>query len=81
MELADSPEDREKKYEHWVKGIIPQGEWELICQSLQRGQLTDSRKFVDQIEEKINMRIGFRGPDRPNKKNKSILQNDYIVSA
>jgi putative transposase len=46
-----------------------EGEWELIRQSLQRGQLTGSKKFVDQIEEKLNQRVEFRGPGRP-KKNK-----------
>jgi putative transposase len=69
MELDSSRENREKKYEQWVNAIIPQGEWKLIRQSLQRGQLTGSKKFVDQIEEKLNQRIEFRGPGRP-KKNK-----------
>jgi putative transposase len=69
MELDSSRENREKKYEQWVNAVIPQGEWELIRESLQRGQLTGSKKFVDQIEEKLNQRIEFRGPGRP-KKNK-----------
>ncbi|MCP4116861.1 MAG: transposase [Desulfobacteraceae bacterium] len=68
MELADSRKDREKQYEQWVKGAIPQGEWELIRQSLQRGQLTGSRMFINQIEEKLNRRVEFRGPGRPKKK-------------
>jgi len=67
MELAGSRENREKKYEQWVNGIIPNGEWELIRQSLQRGQLTGTGKFVDQIEEKLNQRVEFRGPGRPRK--------------
>jgi putative transposase len=71
MELDSSRENREKKYEQWVNAVIPQGEWELIRESLQRGQLTGSKKFVDQIEEKLNQRIEFRGPGRP-KKNKYL---------
>ncbi len=68
IELADSRENQEKKYEQWVKGIIPQGEWTLIRQSLQRGQLTGSREFINQIEEKLNRRVESRGPGRPKKR-------------
>jgi len=33
-----------------------------------RGQLTGSRRFIDQIEQKLNLRIEFRGQGRPRKK-------------
>jgi hypothetical protein len=41
------------------------GEWEVIRQSLQRGQLTGSARFVDEIEQKIKKRIEIRGQGRP----------------
>ncbi|MEN6431477.1 MAG: hypothetical protein ABFD06_01100 [Smithella sp.] len=48
---------------------IPEGEWELMRKSLQRGQLTGSNRFIDEIETKINHRIEFRGQGR-HRKNK-----------
>ena len=46
---------------------IPEGEWELIRQSLERGQLTGGKRFVDEIEEKIERRVEFRGQGSPKK--------------
>ena len=50
MGLADNEKERSETYAAWVKGAIPEGEWDLIRQSLQRGQLTGSSMFVDEIE-------------------------------
>ncbi len=65
--LAGSAKKRADKYRDWVAGTIPEGEWELIRQSLQRGQLTGSNRFVDEIEQKIEKRVEFRGQGRPRK--------------
>jgi putative transposase len=70
MGLAGSKKKRAERYREWVKGTIPEGEWEVIRQSLQRGQLTGSARFVDEIEQKIKKRIEIRGPGRP----KSIVK-------
>jgi putative transposase len=78
MELDSSRENREKKYEQWVNAVIPQGEWELIRESLQRGQLTGSKKFVDQIEKKLNQRVEFRGPGKAEEKRKINLSPFYV---
>jgi putative transposase len=67
MGLAGTQKKRWERYEDWVKGTIPQGQLELIRQSLQRGQLTGSERFVDEIEEKIKRRVTFRGQGRPGK--------------
>jgi len=73
LALADSPEKRAASYAAWVKETIPEKEWPLIRQSLQRGQLTGSARFVDEIARKIERRVEFRGPGRPKKeKNKSV---------
>jgi putative transposase len=50
-----------------------EGEWELIRQSLQRGQLTGGKRFVDEIEAKIERRVEFRGQGRPKKVDKKNL--------
>jgi len=65
--LANSEKKREESYAAWVKGTIAAEEWELIRKSLQRGQLTGSPGFVDEIEKKIERRVEFRGPGRPRK--------------
>ena len=70
MGLASREKERAEEYAGWVKGAIPEGEWSLIRQSLQRGQLTGSSRFVDEIEKKIARRVEFRGQGRPSKANK-----------
>jgi putative transposase len=66
--LASNRKKREERYKAWVKDSIPKDELELIRQSLQRGQLTASLKFIDEIEGKINRRIEFRVARPPRKK-------------
>jgi putative transposase len=63
--LAENKAGRTEIYAEWVKGTIPDGEWRIIRQSLQRGQLTGSSRFVDEIEKKIAKRVEFRGQGRP----------------
>jgi putative transposase len=67
MGLAHTKGKRADKYAEWIKGSIPEGELLLIRQSLQRGQLTGSARFVDEVEEKIKRRVEFRGQGRPGK--------------
>jgi putative transposase len=67
VSLADMQEKRAIKYADWVTSAIPEGEWEQIRLSLQRGQLTGSKKFVDEVERKIDRRVEFRGQGRPKK--------------
>jgi putative transposase len=49
--LADREKKRAESYAAWIKETIAAGEWELIRKSLQRGQLTGSPRFLDEIEE------------------------------
>ena len=65
--LADLQEKRAIKYAELVTSVVPDGEWEQIRLALQRGQLTGSKKFVDEIELKIERRVEFRGQGRPKK--------------
>ena len=67
MGLAGNQKKRAERYREWVNGTILEGEWELIRQSLQRGQLTGSAQFVEEIENKIKKRVEFRGQGRPRK--------------
>ena len=65
LALADSPEERAVRYEAWLAETIPADEVEHISLALQRGQLTGSSRFVDEIAQKIDRRVEFRGPGRP----------------
>ena len=66
--LGATDKEREKRYEKFVKASIPQGEWELIREAAQRGQLTGSNRFIDEVAKKIGRRIERRGKGRPKKK-------------
>jgi putative transposase len=63
--LASTCEARAAAYRDFVQNAIPEGEWRLIRQALQRGQLTGSERFTDQVEAMVRRRIEHRGRGRP----------------
>lgn len=67
MRLGKTPEERSEKYQKWLTGMIPEGEWKLIREASQRGQLTGSRNFVQEISRKLGRTIELRGQGRPKK--------------
>lgn len=66
--LGRTEKDREEKYNDWIKESIPEGEWALLRQAVQRGQLTGSNRFVEEVFKKIARRVEFRGQGRPREK-------------
>ena len=42
-------------------------EYQQIKHALQRGQLTGSTRFIDEVERRLGLRIEHRGPGRPRK--------------
>ena len=66
-ELGATEELRSAKYRDFVLSAIPHREWDLIRESIQRGQLTGSKRFVDQVEAMIGRRIERRKQGRPKK--------------
>ena len=66
--LGRTEKECEAKYRQWIGESIPEGEWELIRQAVQRGQLTGSNQFVEEVFEKTARRVEFRGQGRPKKK-------------
>ena len=68
LSLGATPQERAKHYRAWVRGAIPEGEWENIRQAIQRGQLTGGDRFVGEVAKKIGRRIERRGQGRPLKK-------------
>jgi len=65
--LGSSAEERAMSYQEFVRSAIPEGEWRLIREALQRGQLTGGERFTDQVEAMINRRIEHRRRGRPRK--------------
>lgn len=63
--LGKSPKERETKYEGWMAKSIPESEWELIRQAVQRGQLTGGDSFIERVSKTIGQRVEFRGQGRP----------------
>ncbi len=69
LSLGNSPSERADKYRKWLHETVPEGEWKLIREASQRGQLTANVKFEKEISKKLGRRVELRGPGRP-KKNK-----------
>jgi putative transposase len=63
---ADEPQ-RKRAYEKWVLSSIPEGEWERIRESVERGHLTGTRKLEDEVAERLGVRLEMRKPGRPRK--------------
>lgn len=67
LALGGSNTDRCAAYRRFVEARVSAGEYELIRASLQRGQLTGSQRFIDEVEAILGRRIERRGPGRPRK--------------
>ncbi|SEM58033.1 putative transposase [Pseudomonas sp. ok272] len=63
--LGDSSVERRRNYENFVRQAVPGEEIRLIREALQRGQLTGTKRFVDEIERIAGLRIIHRGQGRP----------------
>lgn len=56
------------RYRRFMYEAIPEGEWELIREAVQRGQLTGNARFADEVERITGKRIEQRRPGRPKRK-------------
>lgn len=63
--MGKTKKEREDKYKKWMEETVPDGEWELIRQVVQRGQLTGSNRFIEEVSKRSGKRIEFRGQGRP----------------
>ena len=70
LALSERPELREQRYREFVSRGIRPCEQTLIREALQRGQLTGTQRFVDEIEIKLGVRVAHRGRGRPAKSGK-----------
>lgn len=58
-------EDAPVRHREFLRTAIPEGEWTLIREAVQRGQLTDTDRFADEVEEILGRRVEHRPPGRP----------------
>lgn len=49
----------EARYRPWVRESIAEGEWKLIRHAVQRGQLTGTSQFVEEVFKKTARWVGF----------------------
>ena len=73
LALGDDPSKRVARYREFVHQAIPQNEWNLIRTAVQRGQLTGSARFVEEVAARLGRRVQCRGRGRPKRQeNKSV---------
>lgn len=65
LALGRDQVERRERYESYVKQAASLEETSLIREALQRGQLTGSSRFIDEIERITGLRIEQRGQGRP----------------
>lgn len=65
--LALNKKDRIKRYVEFVKQGVSSAEKKMIQEAWQRNQLTGNQKFVDEIEQRMGIRVERRGRGRPKK--------------
>jgi putative transposase len=65
LALGITAQQRSERYKAFVRGSVSQAELSLIREGLQRGQLTGSSRFVDEVERIAGLRIERRGQGRP----------------
>ena len=70
LALGHDDSERQSRYRTFLRAAIPDGEWSLIHEAVQRGQLTGDGRFADEVEAIIGRRIERRGQGRPKKANK-----------
>ena len=68
LALGADPVERRERYAAFVKQAVPEDETRMIRDALQRGQLTGSDRFVEEIERVAGLRIERRGQGRPRKR-------------
>lgn len=66
-ELGNTHNERLARYTSFMEKAIPTSELQLIRCALQRGQLTGSPRFIDEVEQITGLRILHRPQGRPAK--------------
>jgi putative transposase len=63
--FGDTPSERQRAYQKWMKGSIPDGEWSTIRHMTQRGGLIGDQDFLNRISKILSRDLIFRSRGRP----------------
>ena len=69
-DLASTDQERRRRYLAFLKEGVSMSEKQFIDESVNRNQLTGNRRFVDEIEQRIGLRVERRGRGRPGNEEK-----------
>ena len=65
--LGANDAERREQYPEFLRAAIADGEWSLIRDTVQCGQLTGTDRFVEKVEAILGKRIEKRSRGRPPK--------------
>ena len=65
--LSEDLRERLQRYKEYINEDVPVGEKELIGGALQRGQLTGTNRFIEEVERRLGLRVEQRRQGRPKK--------------
>lgn len=65
LSLGRDESERRRRYREFLRAAIPDGEWSLIREAVQRGQLTGSERFTEEVAGILGRRVERRGRGRP----------------
>ena len=68
MALAASAAGRRRAYEAYVQSAASEVELRSIARAVQRNQLTGSKRFAEEVECRMGLRVSCRDPGRPARK-------------
>ncbi|OIN98251.1 transposase [Candidatus Desantisbacteria bacterium CG_4_10_14_0_8_um_filter_48_22] len=65
LSLGSNEDERQKKYEKWFKESIPDFEWKLITESVNKGVAFGNDVFKEKIENILGRKMQIRRRGRP----------------
>jgi putative transposase len=66
--LGRNVKERARRYQEFIMSAIPDNEWPLLRQAVQRGQLKGTERFIEEVAARIGKRVVLRGQGRPKKR-------------
>ena len=78
LALGTSESERRHGYREFLQAAIPSGEWQLIREAVQRGQLTGTERFTEEVAAILGRRVERRGRGRPAKSDRAIDEQKLL---
>lgn len=78
LALGTSETERRHGYREFLQAAIPSGEWQLIREAVQRGQLTGTERFTEEVAVILGRRVERRGRGRPAKSDRAVDEQKLL---